>query len=146
MSKPIFHTRRDFLRRAACSSVACATGGALFGQLSLMNSLLAAPAACPGYPPVNDYRALVCLFLAGGNDSFNLLVPSDAARYATYSTSRSGGPPLGMALDAATLIPVHPTTLDSAGDTYGLHPSCGELATLFDAGKLAFIVNAGTTL
>jgi uncharacterized protein (DUF1501 family) len=146
MNKPISHSRRDFLRRTACSSVACATSGALFGQLSLMNSLLASTAACPAYPPVSDYKALVCLFLVGGNDSFNLLIPSDAARHATYSTSRSGGPPLGMAIDASTLIPVHPTTLDNAGDTYGLHPSCPELATIFEAGKLAFVVNTGTLL
>ncbi len=146
MSKPISHSRRDFLRRTACSSIACATSGALFGQLSLVNSLLAATASCPAYPPVSDYRALVCLFLVGGNDSFNLLIPSDPARYATYSTSRSGGPPLGMAIDSSTLIPVHPTTLDSAGDSYGLHPSCPELATIFEAGKLAFVVNAGTLL
>jgi uncharacterized protein (DUF1501 family) len=146
MSKPISHSRRDFLRRTACSSIACATGGALFGQLSVMNSLLASTAACPAYPPVNDYRALVCLFLTGGNDSFNLLIPSDTARYATYSTSRSGGPPLGMAIDSSTLIPVHPTTLDNAGDTYGLHPNCPELATIFEAGKLAFVVNTGTLL
>jgi uncharacterized protein (DUF1501 family) len=141
---PIFHSRRDFLRRAACSSLACATSGALFGQLSLMNSLLAA--ACPGYPPVSDYRALVCLFLVGGNDSFNLLIPSDTARYDIYSTSRSGPAPAGMAIDKNTLIPVNPLTLDHAGDTYGMHPSCPELATLFENGNLAFVVNAGTAL
>ena len=146
MSKPISRSRRDFLRHAAGSTIACATSGALFGQLSLMNSLLAATASCPAYPPVNDYKALVCLVLVGGNDSFNLLIPSDAARYATYSTSRSGGPPLGMAIDRSTLIPVHPTTLDGAGDTYGLHPSAPELATLFENGQAAFVVNAGTVL
>jgi uncharacterized protein (DUF1501 family) len=146
MSKPTFHSRRDFLRRAACSSLACATSGALFGQLSLMNSVLASTLSCPSYSPVGDYKALVCLFLVGGNDSFNLLIPSDTARYDIYSTSRSGPAPLGMAIDKSTLIPVNPNTLDNAGDTYGLHPSCAELATLFENEKLAFIVNAGTVL
>jgi uncharacterized protein (DUF1501 family) len=146
MSKPTTSSRRDFLRRAACSGVACATSGALLGQLSLMNSVLAAASSCPSYAPVDDYKALVCLFLVGGNDSFNLLIPSDAARYATYSTSRSGPAPFGMAIDQGTLIPVHPDTLDAAGDAYGLHPSCAELATLFENQKLAFIVNAGTLL
>jgi len=148
--KPISHSRRDFLRRAACSSVACATSGALFGQLSMMNSLLASTLTCPGYPAVSDYKALVCLFLVGGNDSFNLLIPTDgtttSGRYGTYFTSRSGAAPTGMAIDKATLIPVHPTTLDHAGDTYGLHPSCQGLADLFEAGNLAFVVNAGTVL
>lgn len=142
-SSRVFQSRRDFLRRTACSSLACASSGALFGQLSLMNSLLA---ACPAYPPVDDYKALVCLFLVGGNDSFNLLIPSDTARYGVYNTSRSGPAPAGMAIDKATLIPVHPTTLDQAGDTYGMHPSCPELAALFESGKLAFVVNAGTAL
>jgi len=146
MSHPIFHSRRNFLRNAACSSLACATSGALFGQLSLMNSLLAATAACPGYPPVSDYKALVCLFLLGGNDSFNLLIPSDAVRYPIYNTSRSGPPPLGMAIDKSTLVAVSPTTLDNIGDTYGLHPDCAKLAPLFDDGNLAFVVNTGTLL
>jgi len=147
---PVFHSRRDFLRRAACSSVACASGGALFGQLSLMNSLLASTLTCPSYPPVSDYKALVCLFLVGGNDSFNLLIPSDgtttSGRYGTYFTSRSGAAPTGMAIDQATLLPVHPMTLDRAGDTYGMHPKCTELASLFESGNLAFVVNAGTLL
>ena len=146
MSKPVHPSRREFLRRAACSSLACATSGALFGQLSLMNSVLASSLSCPAYSPVSDYKALVCLFLVGGNDSFNLLIPSDTSRYDIYSTSRSGPAPLGMAIDQSSLIPVHPTTLDDAGDTYGMHPSCPELATLFENEKLAFVVNAGTVL
>jgi uncharacterized protein (DUF1501 family) len=146
MSKPVCHSRRDFLRQAACSSLACASGGALFGQLSLMNSLLASTLTCPTYPPVADYKALVCLFLIGGNDSFNILIPSDTARYSTYSTSRSGPPPDGMAIDQGSLVAIHPTTLDSAGDTYGLHPSCAKLAPLFEDGNLAFVVNTGTLL
>jgi uncharacterized protein (DUF1501 family) len=111
-----------------------------------MNSLLGSTLTCPAYPPVGDYKALVCLFLVGGNDSFNLLIPTDSARYATYSTSRSGAAPTGMAIDRNALIPVHPTTLDHAGDTYGLHPSAPDLAALFEDGNLAFIVNAGTSL
>ncbi|MGA9334453.1 MAG: DUF1501 domain-containing protein [Rudaea sp.] len=144
MNTPIDPSRRQFLRRVACSSVACASGSALFGQLSLMNSALAA--SCASYPPVTDYRALVCLFLAGGNDSFNLLIPSDSTRYAIYNTSRSGPAPDGMAIDPAALIPVHPTTLDRTSDQYGMHPSCPELASAFDNGNLAFIVNTGTML
>ena len=51
-----------------------------------------------------------------------------------------------MAIDRSTLLPVYPTTLDNAADTYGLHPSCSELATLFNDANLAFVVNAGTVL
>jgi uncharacterized protein (DUF1501 family) len=138
--------RRDFLRNIACSSVAFSTGSALLSQLGMIDAALAAQAGCPAYPPVDDYKALVCLFLMGGNDSFNLLIPSDDARYATYSASRSGAPPFGMAIAKDSLIPIDPLAVDAAGETYGLHPSCPELASLFDAGNLAFVVNTGTVL
>ncbi len=130
--------RRDFLRHLACSSVACAAGSSLFTQLGMVNAALANTLACPAYPPVNDYKALVCLFLFGGNDSFNLLVPSDAVRHATYATARGS-----MAIAREQLLPVD--VLDVAGgESYGLHPSCPELAQIFNQGDGAFIVNVGT--
>ena len=132
--------RRDFLRNIACSSVAFSTGGALLSQLGMIDAALAAQAGCPAYPPVDDYKALVCLFLMGGNDSFNLLIPSDAARYATYAASRGA---MGIAQNA--LVPISALGT-GGGETYGLHPSCPELASVFDAGHGAFVVNVGTVL
>ena len=132
--------RRDFLRNIACSSVAFSTGGALLSQLGMIDAALAAQAGCPAYPPVDDYKALVCLFLMGGNDSFNLLIPSDAARYATYAASRGA---MGIAQNA--LVPISALGT-GGGETYGLHPSCTELASVFDAGHGAFVVNVGTVL
>ena len=132
--------RRDFLRNLACGSVAFSTGGALLSQLGMIDAALAAQAGCPAYPPVDDYKALVCLFLQGGNDSFNLLIPSDAARYATYAASRGA-----MGIAGNTLVPI--SALGTGGsETYGLHPSCPELASVFDAGHGAFVVNVGTVL
>lgn len=143
--------RRDFLRQVGCSSLALASGSALMTQLSLMNSALAASTTCASYPPVNDYRALVCLFLSGGNDSWNLLVPTDTARYNTYVTSRSGiiNPAMpansGMAIDLSQLSPV---TVRNAGpgQSYGVPAVCQEMADLFNAGQGAFAVNLGTLL
>jgi uncharacterized protein (DUF1501 family) len=132
--------RRDFLRNIACSSVAFSTGGALLSQLGMIDAALAAQAGCPAYPPVDDYKALVCLFLMGGNDSFNLLIPSDAARYATYAASRGA-----MGIAQNTLVPISALGT-GGGETYGLHPSCPELANVFDAGHGAFVVNVGTVL
>jgi uncharacterized protein (DUF1501 family) len=138
MTRSFSNSRRNFLRQAACSSIACASSGALLSQLAMMNSALAGN--CSAYTPVTDYRALVCVFLFGGNDSFNLIVPSDNARYNTYSASRGA-----MALAQNTLLPI--TALGvPAGDSYGLHPSCSDLATLFNSGKGAFAVNVGTAL
>lgn len=132
--------RRDFLRNIACSSVAFSTGSALLSQLGMIDAALAAQSGCPAYPPVDDYKALVCLFLMGGNDSFNLLIPSDAARYATYAASRGA-----MGIAQNTLVPISALGA-GAGETYGLHPSCPELASVFNAGHGAFVVNVGTVL
>jgi uncharacterized protein (DUF1501 family) len=55
---------------------------------------------------VNDYRALVCLFLFGGNDSFNLLIPSDASRYSTYIGARGHQSAGGMGIELADLVPI----------------------------------------
>ena len=141
MSTAFSRSRRDFLRDAACSSIACATGGALLTQFGLMNSALAQSCS---YGPVNDYKALICIFLLGGNDSWNMLIPTDA-RYATYSASRSGGAPQGMAIAQSTLVPVN-VLGTTGGETYGLHPNLTELANVFNSGNGAFVVNVGTAL
>ena len=134
-------SRRDFLRAAASSCLAGIGGGALYGQFGLVNSALAA--SCPGYSAVSDYKALVCVYLAGGNDSFNLLIPSDAARYAVYNTARNGTAPNGLAIARGSLLPLAVRNA-AAGESYGLHPNCREMGALFNANKGAFIVNVGT--
>ena len=83
-----------------------------------------------------DYRALVCLFLYGGNDANNLLVPA-GADYAAYATARGG-----LALPQANVLPIAPITSD--GRSFGLHSSLTELKSLFDQRKMAVIANAGT--
>ncbi|MEO8672752.1 MAG: DUF1501 domain-containing protein [Tahibacter sp.] len=138
MSTTYSRNRRNFLRNAACAGLAAASGNALFSRLQLINSALADTLTCNAYPPVSDYKALVCVFLFGGNDSFNLLVPSDTARYATYSTSRGA-----MAIAKNTLLPISVTGA-APGEQYGLHPSCSGMASLFNAAHGAFVVNTGT--
>ncbi len=137
-------SRRLFLRDAVCSSLACATSGALMTQFGLVNSALA-QTTCGSYGAASDYKALICLFLLGGNDSWNMLIPSDATRYATYSTSRSGPAPTGMAIAQNTLLPINVLNA-GAGETYGLHPNLVELSKLFNNGNGAFVVNVGTAL
>ena len=84
-----------------------------------------------------DFKALVCIFLYGGNDSNNLLVPRDDATYAKYASARGG-----LALSQGALLPITAATSD--GHTYGLHPSLPELHTLFGGGKVALMANVGT--
>ncbi len=134
--------RRDFLRNTVCSTLACASSSALFAQLSMMNSALGA--SCPAYPPVTDYKALVCIFLLGGNDSFNLLIPSDTSRFNTYITSRGHQDAGGVGIEQADLVSITEKNPLVGGQTYGVHPQAPELATLFNNGNLAFVVNTGT--
>lgn len=84
---------------------------------------------------VTDYKALVCVYLFGGNDSNNLIVPAD--NYAAYSAARGGS--AGVALAANSLLSVP----GSGGATYGLHPSLSDLVPTFNAGQMAFVLNMG---
>jgi uncharacterized protein (DUF1501 family) len=132
-------SRREFLRRAACAAVGTAAMTSAISDLRLMNAAVAQSNIGP-----NDYKALVCIFLQGGNDSNNLIIPTSAAQYAYYNQTRS---PV-LAIPSNSILPV--TSLGSNGtnsgdgNTYGLHPSCPELQQLFGEGKLAFLFNTGT--
>lgn len=86
--------------------------------------------------PATDYRALVCVFLFGGNDSFNMVVPRSAAEYGVYSNSRQN---LAVARDV--LLPIQPLTSDGA--QYGLHPGMPGIRDLFEGGRAAVVANLG---
>jgi uncharacterized protein (DUF1501 family) len=121
--------RRRFMGQASCAAVGTT---ALFNtilNMGMFNTL----AGC-GQP---DYKGLVCLFLSGGIDSFNMLVPRGPAEYAEYAGVRAD-----LALPQNTLLPITPATPD--GREYGLHPGLIELQSLFAQGRLALISNVGT--
>lgn len=142
-----FTTRRKFIRQAACAAL---------GTAALTNTIrdLRFISAAMAQGPVSDYKALVCIFLSGGNDSNNLFIPTDSSEYASYASIRTpvlaipnsdGGP--------ATALALNPLTND--GHSYGLHPACPELRAMFNgtpmpvngnpnAGKLAALFNTGT--
>src|SRR5947207_11361612 len=119
--------RRDFL----CRTAALSTAG-LVGALDL--SPLAARAA------TTDYKALVCVFLFGGVDGNNVLVPIDTAGYGAYTAIR--GANSGIQLAQAELLPIAPLTPNTY-TSFGLQPALPGLQTLFDGGKLAFLANVG---
>jgi uncharacterized protein (DUF1501 family) len=130
-------TRRDLFRRAACAAVSSVAVASAVRDLRLVNA-----AAADSLPAgATDYKALVCIFMFGGNDANNFLVPTEntSTGYQAYSAAR-----LNLALPQASLIPINPLVSD--GHTYGLHPSCPELANLFNTGKLAILPNVGTLL
>jgi uncharacterized protein (DUF1501 family) len=93
---------------------------------------LAQAATQPG-----DYRALVCLFLFGGNDSFNMVVPRGLTEHNLYSAARPN-----LVIPRDTLLPLTPTA-GNAGVDWGLHPSMPELGNLFEQGRAALLANVG---
>jgi uncharacterized protein (DUF1501 family) len=130
-------TRRDLFRRAACAAVSSVAIASAVRDLRLINA--AAADALPA--GATDYKALVCIFMFGGNDANNFLVPTESTStgYPAYAAARQN-----LALPAASLLPITPIVSD--GHTYGLHPSCPEIANLFNSGKLAILPNVGTLL
>ena len=113
-------TRRRWLQRSG-ATLAGALGLGSVGNLMLL----------PRSARAADYKALVCVFLYGGNDGLNTIVPNDTARYTQYSGVRGG-----LAIPKASLVSL-------GGVNYGLHPSLSALAPVWADGKLAPVFNVG---
>src|SRR5437868_1333174 len=91
-------SRRTFLRHACCAAVGT-TG--IVSALSQLRAIAAVAGDSTAAATPGDYKALVCLFLQGGNDATNLIIPSDAASYAAYAQTRAE-----LALPLASLLPI----------------------------------------
>ena len=89
----------------------------------------------------SDYKALVCIFLFGGNDGNNVIIPADAAGYAAYSAVRGASSNINIA--QSELLTIKPSNSSS---TYGFHPALAALHPLFGMGKLAAVTNMGPLL
>jgi len=123
--------RRAFLRNlGALSTFGLAT------RLDLLSLIAAASAQ-----QAADYKALVCVFMFGGNDGNNTVIPIDSAGYAQYAAVRPASS--GINLAQASLLPIQPLNL---GTPFGLHPALAEVATLFAQSKLAILANVGTLI
>jgi uncharacterized protein (DUF1501 family) len=125
-------TRREFLLRAASGCFGYALGASAFAaglhRFGLINALAQG---------ADDYKALVCVFLAGGNDGNNMIVPLSKADYADYVNVRG---PSGLALSPDHLKLVQP---DSVTAPFGFHENLAELVPLFEQQKLAVVCNVG---
>ena len=102
-------------------------------MLQLGFARTAAAQSAPGY------KALVCILLAGGNDSYNMLVPIDNDQYGEYNAIRAD-----LALPQNELLALPGTTAN--GRSYGVHPGMPELQSLFTNGDAAMIANVGTLI
>ncbi len=127
-------SRRNFLGTASCAALGSTTFLSSVLNLGLANSLAAMSMPSGAN---NDYKALVCILLSGGNDSFNMLVPRTGTHYNEYAATRSN-----LALTQGNLLPINFT--DNNGKQFGVHPSMPEIQTLFNSNKLSFISNIGT--
>ncbi|HEX3554705.1 MAG TPA: DUF1501 domain-containing protein [Thermoanaerobaculia bacterium] len=125
-------TRRQFLRQTACAAV---------GMTALGNTIFDLQRIAAAAPLV-DSKSLVCIFLYGGNDSNNVIVPTLAADYAQYAATRDA-----LALPQSALLPLHPL-VPPPGDSrqWGLHPSLKGVQGLFNTGKAAVVANVGPLL
>jgi uncharacterized protein (DUF1501 family) len=117
-------TRRDFLRTTCCTA-AMGAAAASIKRLGLVNAYAQGP----------DYKALVCIFLFGGNDANNMIIPYDTSGYANYAQIR--GP---IALPQNTLLPVQPK---SQSLPFAFHPALLGTQGLFTGGQLAAVINNG---
>jgi uncharacterized protein (DUF1501 family) len=124
----LIRSRRDFLK-AAVTSVGALGAYAKFGAMNAMASTSA------------PYQALVCIYLSGGNDGHNMVIPINAfcpstnsqQTYNMYAQARAG-----LAQPQAGLQPIA-----SGSDAYGLHPLMPEIANLYNAGNCAVLANVG---
>lgn len=125
------HTRRQFLKRAAGLGGLGALGitGGLGAGLGMLSNA--------SFADSTDYKALVCIFLKGGCDGNDILVPTDGA-YLDYAKARSG-----LALAKDSLVSLDGS---SAGHSFGLPPALKELAPLYNQGRLAMIANVGALI
>ena len=126
--------RRDFIRSAGgCSAL---TSVSLMSTLLSLRATKSLAAGATSFG-ANDYKALVCVFLFGGNDGFNTLVPNDASGYSNYKKKRSN-----MALEQDSLLPIK----DQNGRDFGLHPSLRSIRDLYNEGDAAMIANVGALI
>ncbi|MEL7377050.1 MAG: DUF1501 domain-containing protein, partial [Bacteroidota bacterium] len=128
--------RRNFLKTSSCAGMGLLPFFSSWHSLSKLNAAASSNAYTDGD---QDYRALVCILLAGGNDSFNMLVPRGNAEYAAYANSRSN-----LALPQVGLLPLNQTL--QTGLDLGLHPAMPEIQSLYDTGQAAFLSNVGTLI
>ena len=148
-------SRREFIVQSNCAAI---------GTASLLSSLLSLKLTAGAVSASNygDYKALICLFLNGGNDSFNMLVPRETAAYQIYKSVRGGtyladgvsynvnslqnniNGAEGLAHQKDHLLPI--TSEGQDFQEFGIHPDLPFLKKLYDQGDLAFISNVGSLI
>ncbi len=118
-------TRRSFLRTSCCTAAAAGVAASSLNRLGLMSA----------YAQGSEYKALVCIFMFGGNDANNMIIPYDTSGYANYAQLRAN-----LALPQSALLPIQPK---SQTLPFALHPRFADVQSLFTSGQIAAVVNTG---
>lgn len=129
-------SRRQFLRNAAMASMA---GISVSPFLIEMNSV----AAMAQQSSQSGYKALVCIFLYGGNDGHGTVIATDAASFNAFTQARSGAP--GLAYGLGELLPINVKTSQN-GRTFALNPALSGVQNLWNTGRAAIVANTGTLI
>jgi uncharacterized protein (DUF1501 family) len=146
-----FETRRNFLCRTACASLGVTSIVNTLAHLKLTQSMVAQAA------PPSGYKAMICLFLYGGNDANNMLMPLDGVARTNYESARPTTHPLNIPVTGdnpndgtLALGPALALTPPSGGfgqanaTQFGVHPALVNTRNMFNSGDLAFVANVGT--
>jgi len=128
-------SRRQFLRTASMASMVGVYASPFLLEL---NSLAAMAQGVS-----SDYKALVCVFLSGGNDGHGTVIATDTPSFSAFTTARSGAP--GLAYNQTDLLPIVLKTPQS-GRTFALNPALIGVQNLFNAGRAAIVANTGTLI
>jgi len=132
--------RRQFLGEASCTAVGSMAFLSSIINLGAINTLAARPHIISN---TGDYKAMVCILLAGGADSHNILVPTETSEYNAYLATRGS-----LALDKNATNPAQllPLNYDNNGKTYSVHAGMNKVRDMFNDGDLSFLANIGTLI
>ena len=129
-------SRRKFLGHAGCAAMTSTT---MLSSLLNLKALNAAALSNSDVADSNGYKAVVCITLSGGNDGYNMLIPTTSSEYNDYAAVRTN-----LSVPQANILGLN--TLNTPGRTFGLHPSMPNLTNLYNQGKAAFVANVGTLI
>ena len=123
--------RRDFMRLSGgCAALSSTSLLSTLVNLKLTNTAMAAESG-----DLTGYKALVCVFLLGGYDSYNVLAPYEQSEYDDYQSARTN-----LSLPREQLLQIS----DRSGRSFGIHPGMPEMRDLYNSGQLAFVSNVGS--
>jgi uncharacterized protein (DUF1501 family) len=136
--RKIDHSRRQFMKTASYAAMTGVTASPMLHSMRALAAMTSHAAAAP-----SDYRAIVCVFLSGGNDGHGTLIATDSDSFTAFTQARNQAQ--GLAYPLNELLPVAPVTSQS-GRTFGLNPNLVGIQNLFNAGRAAFVANVGTLI